>query len=195
MRKTCVFKSIMLTFRNLITCRPKNWQSRILSTDLPTALGCSRSYPAPLMLDNSHICSLFIHHQESTNQSSTPLLITFSDLITRIAPNIPDSLMSALQSSNNTSHCPQPLSSGIKGSSVLLVVLIFYIQNFTCLLSFRMLKTPTLLGKALFMHANMDILLLVNQLLSVAVIYSGKLERDIARVCLTDSCFEIQLHC
>jgi len=56
-----------------------------------------------------------------------------------------------------------------------------------------MLKTHTLLGKALFMLADMDILLLVILLLSVAVIYSGKLEKDIARVCLTDSCFEIQL--
>lgn len=57
-----------------------------------------------------------------------------------------------------------------------------------------MLKTHTQLGKTLFMHVNMDILLLVILLLSVAVIYSGKLERDIARVCLTDSCFELQLH-
>lgn len=47
-----------------------------------------------------------------------------------------------------------------------------------------MLKTHTQLGKTLFMHVNMDILLLVILLLSVAVIYSGKLERDIARVCL-----------
>lgn len=57
-----------------------------------------------------------------------------------------------------------------------------------------MLKTHTLLGKILFMHANMDILLLVILLLSVSVIYSGKLERDIARVCLIDSCLELQLY-
>lgn len=57
-----------------------------------------------------------------------------------------------------------------------------------------MLKMHILLGKTLFMHANMDILLLVILLLSVTVIYSGKLERDIAKVCLTDSCFELQLH-
>lgn len=46
-----------------------------------------------------------------------------------------------------------------------------------------MLKTHTLLGKALFTLADMDILLSVILLLSVAVIYSGKLEKDIARVC------------
>lgn len=57
-----------------------------------------------------------------------------------------------------------------------------------------MLKIYTLLGKALFMLADMDILLLVTLLLSVAVIYSGKLETDIARVCLTDFWFEIQFH-
>lgn len=56
-----------------------------------------------------------------------------------------------------------------------------------------MLKTHTLLGKALFTLADMDILLLVILLLSVAVICSGKLETNIARVCPTDSCFEIQL--
>lgn len=55
-----------------------------------------------------------------------------------------------------------------------------------------MWKTHTLLGKALFMLADMDILLLVILLLSVAVIYNGKLETNIAKVCLTDSCSEMQ---
>lgn len=77
---------------------------------------------------------------------------------------------------------------------MLLVVLRLYIQNFGCSFSFRMLKTHILLGKPLFMLADMDILLLVILSLSVAVIYSGKLETDIARVRLSDSCFKMQLH-
>lgn len=47
-----------------------------------------------------------------------------------------------------------------------------------------MLKTHILLGKPLFMLADMDMLSLVILLLSVAVIWSGKAETDIARVCL-----------
>lgn len=47
-----------------------------------------------------------------------------------------------------------------------------------------MLKTHILLGKPLFMLADMDMLSLVILLLSVAVIWSGKVETDIARVCL-----------
>lgn len=55
-----------------------------------------------------------------------------------------------------------------------------------------MQKTHTRLGRALFMLADTDILLLVILLLSVAVIYNGKLETDIAKVCLTDSCSEMR---
>lgn len=55
-----------------------------------------------------------------------------------------------------------------------------------------MQKTHTRLGRALFMLADTDILLLVILLLSVAVIYNGKLETDIAKVRLTDSCSEMR---
>lgn len=55
-----------------------------------------------------------------------------------------------------------------------------------------MQKTHTQLGRALFMLADTDILLLVILLLSVAVIYNGKLETDIAKVRLTDSCSEMR---
>lgn len=47
-----------------------------------------------------------------------------------------------------------------------------------------MLKIHILLGKVLFMLADMDILSLVILLLSVAVIWSGRVQTDIVRVCL-----------